>query len=77
MRNLSLIATEYNSFGYANATVTATAFDIDENVLYAASERKNGDGEVEVELWKVPQTSRGDEVVKVCVVLVTLSVKLN
>jgi elongator complex protein 1 len=55
MRNLSLIATEYDSFDYANAHLTATAFDLDENVLYATSERKNLDGEVEVELWKVMQ----------------------
>lgn len=62
MRNLSLIATEHDSFSYANAHLTATAFDLDENVLYAASERKNQDGEVEVELWKVVQKkgSNGD-----------------
>lgn len=60
MRNLSLIATEYESLSHANANLTATAFDLDENVLYAASERKNLDGEVEVELWKVPQRKKGD-----------------
>ncbi|KAJ2918056.1 hypothetical protein MD484_g2395, partial [Candolleomyces efflorescens] len=60
MRNLSLIATEYESLSHANTNLTATAFDLDENVLYAASERKNLDGEVEVELWKVPQKKKGD-----------------
>ncbi|KAJ2931513.1 hypothetical protein H1R20_g5611, partial [Candolleomyces eurysporus] len=60
MRNLSLIATEYESLGHENANLTATAFDLDENVLYAASERKNLDGEVEVELWKVPQRKKDD-----------------
>ncbi|KAG2015494.1 pol II transcription elongation factor [Coprinopsis cinerea AmutBmut pab1-1] len=53
MRNLSLIASDFTSFNYANANWTATALDLDENVLYAASERKNLDGEVEVELWRV------------------------
>ena len=55
MRNLSLIATEYDSLSYANAHLTATAFDLDDNVVYATSERKNLDGEVELELWKVVQ----------------------
>lgn len=62
MRNLSLVATEHDSLSYANAHLTATAFDLDENVLYAASERKNLDGEVEVELWKVVQGSRDIQV---------------
>ncbi|KAH6910413.1 pol II transcription elongation factor [Coprinopsis sp. MPI-PUGE-AT-0042] len=53
MRNLSLIASDYTSFSYANTNWTATALDLDEGILYAASETKNLDGEVDVELWKV------------------------
>lgn len=60
MRNLSLIATEYDSFSYANTNITAVAFDLDEDVLYTASERKTLDGEVEVEIWRVRQGKRRD-----------------
>lgn len=67
MRNLVLIASDYNSFSYANTNWAATALDLDENILYAASESKNLDGEVDVELWRVPaeKPSNSDEV-QVC-----------
>ena len=53
MRNLSLIASDYTSFSYANTNWSATALDLDEGILYAASETKNLNGEIDVELWKV------------------------
>lgn len=59
MRNLSLYALSVTRF--ANGNLSATAIDIDENVLYAASESKNPGGDVDVELWKFPM-SRKDEV---------------
>ncbi|KAF6761197.1 pol II transcription elongation factor [Ephemerocybe angulata] len=46
MRNLSLVATEYDSLSYANAHITATAFDLDENSSLCS---------VEVELWRIMQ----------------------
>lgn len=36
-----------------NLNFSATTVDLDENVIYAVSERKNLDGEVDIELWKV------------------------
>ncbi|KAF9463531.1 pol II transcription elongation factor [Collybia nuda] len=58
MRNLTLAASTLTVI--QNANVTATTIDLDENVIYATSERQNLDGEVEVEIWKVDsdETSR-------------------
>ncbi|RDB24885.1 Elongator complex protein 1 [Hypsizygus marmoreus] len=51
MRNLVLSATTITSFD--NLNISATAIDLDEDVIYATSERLNPDGDVEVEVWKV------------------------
>ncbi|KIL68708.1 hypothetical protein M378DRAFT_8174 [Amanita muscaria Koide BX008] len=51
MRNLTLCAV--SAVQFENASISATAIDVDENVLYAASESKNPDGDVDIELWKV------------------------
>ncbi|KAJ6497417.1 pol II transcription elongation factor [Mycena sanguinolenta] len=51
MWNLSLAAELIN--GIPDSTVSRTAIDLDENVLYAASESRNPDGEVEVKIWRV------------------------
>lgn len=53
MRNLTLIVTESSSL--SNLNLTSTAIDLDENVIYAASEQQTLDGEVAVELWRVAQ----------------------
>jgi len=57
MRNIALTATAITSL--PNANVTATTIDIDENVLYAASERQSPDADVQVDIWKVPLTEEG------------------
>ncbi|KAF8911562.1 IkappaB kinase complex IKAP component [Gymnopilus junonius] len=54
MRNLTLISSWASHISPAN--VSATTFDLDENVLYVSSECYNLDGEVEVELWKIDQS---------------------
>ncbi|KDR75591.1 hypothetical protein GALMADRAFT_1330461 [Galerina marginata CBS 339.88] len=54
MRNLTLISSWASHIPSAN--ITATTFDLDENVIYVSSERDNLDGEVEVELWKIDQS---------------------
>jgi len=51
MRNLTLSATTFTEF--KNANVSATAIDVDENVIYATSEKLTPDGELEVEIWKI------------------------
>jgi len=61
MRNLTLIATESSSF--ANLNLTSTAIDLDENVIYAASEQLTLDGEVAVEIWHVARLN-GDHTVQ-------------
>ncbi|KAJ7750119.1 pol II transcription elongation factor [Mycena maculata] len=53
MRNLSLTAEVITDLPDPN--VSRTAIDLDENVLYATSERENSDGEVEVKIWKIAQ----------------------
>lgn len=54
MRNLTLISSWETQI--PTAKVTATAFDLDENAIYAASEARNADGEVDVALWKIDQS---------------------
>ncbi|KAG6918878.1 hypothetical protein DXG01_010942 [Tephrocybe rancida] len=51
MRNLTLCATSATHL--RNANVTASAIDLDDRVIYAASERLDEDGNVEVEVWNV------------------------
>ncbi|KNZ72380.1 Elongator complex protein 1 [Termitomyces sp. J132] len=51
MRNLTLYAASATDL--QNANVTATAIDLDENAIYAASERQDLDGNVSVEVWNV------------------------
>ena len=51
MRNISLLSSQ--SVLVPGAHITATALDLDRNVLYAASERQNLDADVDIEIWKV------------------------
>ncbi|KAG6878289.1 hypothetical protein C0992_008296 [Termitomyces sp. T32_za158] len=51
MRNLTLRAV--SAADLRNASVVATAVDVDENVVYAASEQQDPDGNVHVEIWNV------------------------
>jgi len=53
MRSLTLISTWEVDVPPGN--VTATTYDLDEHVIYVASERNNPDGEVEIELWKIEE----------------------
>ncbi|KAJ7252431.1 hypothetical protein B0H12DRAFT_1018110 [Mycena haematopus] len=55
MWNLSLAA-ELTT-GIPDPTVSRTAIDLDENVLYAVSESQNPDGEVEVKIWRISQAN--------------------
>jgi elongator complex protein 1 len=54
MRNLSLCASSVTHIPGAN--LSATAVDLDQNILYVASETSNPDGEVEIMIWKVAPT---------------------
>jgi hypothetical protein len=54
MRNISLTATTITSLPQTN--LTSTTIDVDENVLYAASERQDLDADVQVSIWKIPLT---------------------
>lgn len=58
MRNLSLYALSVTKL--TNGKLSATAVDIDENVLYAATESKNPGGDVDVELWKLPLSQKDE-----------------
>ncbi|KAJ3564648.1 hypothetical protein NP233_g8162 [Leucocoprinus birnbaumii] len=51
MRNLTLVANDVVAL--ETQAISATAVDLDENVIYAVSEGQSLDGEVEVELWKI------------------------
>ena len=51
MRNLSLSSSRIKPVHGAN--ICATAIDLDQNVLFAASVNQNVDADLEVEIWKV------------------------
>ncbi|KAJ3495435.1 hypothetical protein NLJ89_g10624 [Agrocybe chaxingu] len=53
MRNLTLIASWEVHIPPGN--ITATTYDLDENIIYVSTESSNPDGEVEVELWRIEQ----------------------
>ncbi|KAJ6534029.1 pol II transcription elongation factor [Mycena vulgaris] len=55
MRNLSLAAELITAL--PDFSVSRTAIDLDENVLYAASESLNRDGDVEVKIWRILQAN--------------------
>ena len=51
MRNLTLSAVTLTEL--QNADVSATAIDVDENIIFATSEKLSPDRELEVEIWKI------------------------
>lgn len=51
MRNLSLSSSRIKPVHRAN--ICATAVDLDQNALFAASVNQNVDADLEVEIWKV------------------------
>ncbi|KII95516.1 hypothetical protein PLICRDRAFT_96071 [Plicaturopsis crispa FD-325 SS-3] len=60
MRNLSLSASA--STVSPSANFVSTAIDLDENVLYAISERQNLDADVEVEIHKINLDEKGNSI---------------
>ncbi|EIN06431.1 IkappaB kinase complex IKAP component [Punctularia strigosozonata HHB-11173 SS5] len=52
MRNLTLERISESRIRDTN--ITSLAFDVDNDTLYAASERVNADGDVELELYRIP-----------------------
>lgn len=63
MRNLVLVADSVIVLD--NVNISATAVDLDENVIYAVSEKQNFDGDVDVELWKFGKIE-SSELIGVC-----------
>ena len=60
MRNLALLNTNQISLPESVApgsTLSGIALDLDEDVLYAATERQTEDADVVVEVWKFEQYS--------------------
>lgn len=55
MRNLGLRSSA--SVAFSNAKVSAVAFDLDDNVIYVASDRSNVD--VEVRIWRIDSDTKG------------------
>lgn len=55
MRNLGLRSSA--SVAFSNAKVSAVAFDLDDNVIYVASDRSNVD--VEVRIWRIDSDIKG------------------
>jgi elongator complex protein 1 len=51
MRNLALVA--ITTVTLENLNLSTTALDLDDNLIYATSERQNLDGEVDIELWNI------------------------
>lgn len=63
MRNLVLVADSVIVLD--NVNISATAVDLDENVIYAVSEKQNFDGDVDVELWNFGKI-QSSELIGVC-----------
>lgn len=53
MRNLALISSWDSFIPSSSSSITATTIDLDENVIYAASEITTLDGQVQVDVWKM------------------------
>ena len=56
MRNLALISSWESFLPPSSSSITATTIDLDENVIYAASEHTTLDGQVQVNVWKMNQS---------------------
>ncbi len=52
MRSLTLISD--SELNVAAGHITSSTYDLDEDIVYVASERNDPDGEVEVDLWRIP-----------------------
>ena len=53
MRNLTLISSWDSFLSSSSSSITATTIDLDENVIYVASENTSLDGQVQVDVWKM------------------------
>ena len=51
MRNLGLRAVQ--NIAFPNANISAVAIDLEEDAIYATSERQNADADIEVEIFKL------------------------
>jgi elongator complex protein 1 len=56
MRNLALISSWDSFLPSSSSSITATTIDLDENVIYVASENTTLDGQVQVDIWKMNQS---------------------
>ena len=56
MRNLALISSWDSFLPSSSSSITATTIDLDENVIYVASENTTLDGQVQVDVWKINQS---------------------
>ena len=70
MRNLGLQTVK--NVAFPNANLSAVAIDLEEDVIYATSERRNADADIEVEIFKLQ--SQEDGVVEVRVFRLALTV---
>ena len=62
MRNLALISS-WDSLLPSSSSITATTIDLDENVIYVASEHTTLDGQVHVDVWKMNQSKASNWVI--------------
>ena len=60
MRNLALISS-WDSFLPSSSSITTTTIDLDENVIYVASEHNTSDGKVEVGVWRMKRLAEGSK----------------
>ena len=56
MRNLALISSYESFLPPSSSSIAATTIDLDENVIYVASEHTTLDGQVQVDVWKMDQS---------------------
>ena len=63
MRNLALISSWESFLPPSPSSITATTIDLDENVIYVASENTTLDGQVQVGVWKMDQSEGSNWVI--------------
>ena len=70
MRNLALISSWESFLPSSSSGITATTIDLDENVIYVASEHTTLDGQVQVNVWKMDQSKGSNWVIFIEISLV-------
>ena len=77
MRNLALISSWDSFLPRSSSSITATTIDLDENVIYVASEHTTSDGQVQVDVWKMNQSKGSNWVIIHRIIFLVFSISIT